>query len=76
MPLRTIISIFNRDGQRVEALLQAMPRSFKMHVWASPIKEDGTTVLEYKGTIQPIDQTDTTELETLIQNLYFNESNT
>jgi len=73
MPLRTIISIFNKDGQKVEALIQSMSRSFKMHVWAAPIKEDGSTVLEYKGTIQPLDQTDTIELEELVKRLYFND---
>lgn len=76
MTLRTVISIFNKDGDKVEALVQSMPRSFKMHVWAAPIKEEGTTVLEYKGTIQPLDQTDDIEIETLIKSLYFNEPNT
>lgn len=73
MPLRTVITIFNNEGQRVEALVQAMPRSFKMHVWAAPIKEEGTTILEYKGAIQPVDQTDEVELEELVKRLYLND---
>ena len=78
MALRTLISVFDADGEHVQALVQSMPRSFKMHVWAAPVEANQltTSVLEYIGTIQPIDQTDSSELEFLIQDLYLNGQDT
>lgn len=72
MPLRTLVSIFDVGGTHVQALVQSMPRSFKMHVWAAPLEVDSeaTTVLEYIGHIQPMDQTDSGELEMLVRDLY------
>lgn len=72
MPLRALVSVFDIDGSHVQALVQSMPRSFKMHVWAAPlaVNNEATTVLEYIGNIQPIDQTDLGELEMLVRELY------
>lgn len=72
MALRTLVSIFDNDGKHVQALVQSMPRSFKMHVWAAPLEIGGvaTTTLEYIGHIKPIDQTDSIEIEVLVSKLY------
>lgn len=73
--LRTIISIFDHNGKRVEALVQAMPRSFKMHVWANYVDPSviKTEDLIYLGHIQPMDQTDTAELEMCVADLFDKE---
>jgi hypothetical protein len=75
MPLRTLFSVFTDDKKHVQALVQSMPRSFKMHVWASyhNIITLETIELKYIGTIQPIDQSDSLEIEELVRKLVIKE---
>lgn len=75
MAVKTLWSVFNDEGKHIQALSQTMPRSFKMHVWANYKEVDGlgTTELIYLGTIQPYDQTDTIEVETLVRELALKE---
>lgn len=80
MTQRTFITLFDEDGE-VQALVQSMPRSFKMHVWANRliISEESTTELEYIGTIQPNDPTDSWEIHLLARDAwlkYQKKSNT
>lgn len=75
MPLRSLFSVFDNDGKHIQALIQSMPRSFKMHVWANyrEINAVETTDLKYLGTIQPIDQTDLAEVNVLVSELFEKE---
>ena len=81
MALRTLVSVWDDDGRHVQALVQSMPRSFKMHVWANYLVtgDESTTGLDYIGTIQPTDPTDINELEILVEDAwqkYQKKSNT
>lgn len=71
MPKRTLFSVFTDDRKHYQALVQSMPRSFKMHVWAAQhdIISLETVELKYLGTIQPLDQSDSLEVEMLVKEL-------
>lgn len=72
MPARTLLTIFDEGKNHVQVLVQSMPRSFKMHVWACRLSDldIATKDMKYLGTIQPADQTDYAELEYLVQDLF------